>query len=58
MLELALEKCRKLDIKKVLITCRKDNTGSARTIIKSGGILENEVAGNDGELVQRYWIDL
>ena len=58
MLALALDKCRKLNIKKALLTCLKENTASARTIIKSGGILENEVVSNDGKPVQRYWIDL
>lgn len=35
----------------------KGNTYSARTIIKNGGILENEVL-EDSKLVQRYWIAL
>ena len=58
MLALALEECRKLNIKKALLTCRKDNIGSARTIIKNGGILENEITEDNGGIVQRYWIDL
>jgi len=58
MLALALEECRKLSISKVLITCDKDNIGSARTIQKNGGILENEVIDDDGEILQRYWIDI
>lgn len=57
MVALALEECKKLNIKKVLITCNKDNIASARTIIKSGGILENEHMEDNGNLVQRYWID-
>ncbi|KOA18844.1 acetyltransferase (GNAT) family protein [Clostridium homopropionicum DSM 5847] len=55
MLELALDICREKGMDKVLITCNKSNIGSARTIIKNGGILENEIMEND-ELVQRYWI--
>ncbi len=35
--------------------CDKDNVASARTIIKNGGVLENEVL-DDGIPVQRYWI--
>jgi predicted acetyltransferase len=58
MLELALEECRKLNIKRALLTCLKDNIGSARTIIKNGGVLENEITGDGGKPVQRYWIDL
>jgi len=57
MLALALRECKKLNIKKVLITCDKDNIASAKTIINNGGILENEVS--DGNtIVQRYWINL
>jgi predicted acetyltransferase len=40
-----------------LITCDKNNIGSAKTIIKNGGVLENEVM-EDGEITQRYWIDI
>lgn len=57
MLKLALDECRELGILKVLITCDKDNIGSAKTILKNGGVLENETE-NNGEIVQRYWIDL
>lgn len=55
MISLALEECDKLGIKEVLMCCNKENIASARTIIKNGGILENEVK-DDGEVVQRYWI--
>lgn len=57
MLGLALDKSRDLGLDKVLITCNKENIGSAKTIIKNGGKLENEVIeGNT--LIQRYWIEL
>lgn len=39
------------------MVCDKTNTGSARSIIKNGGILENEVVV-DGVTEQRYWIKL
>jgi predicted acetyltransferase len=55
MLRLALLKCRKLDLEKVLITCFKHNIASAKTIIANGGILENEITDEDG-ITQRYWI--
>lgn len=55
MISLALEECDKLGIKEILMCCNKDNIASARTIIKNGGILENEV-DDEGEIVQRYWI--
>jgi predicted acetyltransferase len=57
MLKIVLEECRKLEMKKVLLTCDADNIASAKIIKSCGGILENEVP-NDEELIQRYWIEL
>lgn len=56
MISLALIECDKLGIKKVLMCCNKDNVSSAKTIIKNGGVLENEIL-EDEVLVQRYWIE-
>ena len=58
MIRLALIECKKLGINKVLMTCDKDNIGSAKSIINNGGILENEFVNSDGEVEQRYWIIL
>ena len=58
MLRQALEKCHELGIEKALVTCDNDNIGSMRTIIKNGGILENEVLQKDGTVLQRYWISV
>ena len=58
MVRLALEECRKLGIGRVLMVCSKDNTGSAKTIIRNGGILENEITDPAGTILQRYWIEL
>jgi predicted acetyltransferase len=57
MIQLALDECKKMGITKVLMVCDKDNIGSAKSIIKNGGILENEIY-SDGVLQQRYWINL
>ena len=57
MLTQALEICRQLGIKKRLVTCDKTNIAAAATIIKCGGILENEVFEGDA-LIQRYWIEI
>lgn len=57
IIRLALNECKKLGINKVLITCDKDNIGSAKSIQKNGGVLENEINDN-GNLLQRYWINL
>lgn len=58
MIRLALDECRKLGITRVLMTCEKANIGSARSIINNGGVLENEFVNSDGEVEQRYWIEL
>ncbi|MBQ8370074.1 MAG: GNAT family N-acetyltransferase [Clostridia bacterium] len=57
MIALALEECRKLGITRVLMCCNADNSGSARSIEKNGGVLENEVI-EDGTAIRRYWIEL
>jgi len=55
MLSLALEECESMRLVKVLLTCLKSNTGSAKTIVKNGGILDSEDIDN-GQVFQRYWI--
>ncbi len=57
MLALALPIAKEIGIEKLLVTCDKDNIASRKTILKNGGILENEVRDKD-EIVQRYWIGL
>ncbi len=56
LIRLALAECKTLGIDRVLITCDKDNIGSAKSIRKNGGILENELVTADGDIVERYWI--
>ena len=59
LLRLALLECRKLGLDRVLITCAKENEGSRRTILSAGGIFEDEALDpSDGEMTQRYWVDL
>ena len=58
LVRLALQECRKLGIQRVLMTCEKDNIGSAKSILKNGGVLENEFVNGDGRIKQRYWIEL
>ena len=57
IIRLGLEECRKLGITRVLMVCDKSNVGSRKSIERNGGILENEIEV-DGEVEQRYWIDL
>lgn len=58
MLGLALEVCRRMGLPCVLLTCDKRNLASAKTMLKHGAVLENEVTQADGKLVQRYWVGL
>lgn len=62
MLHLVLEKCREHGLSKVLVTCDKENEASRRTIVRNGGVLENEVAVSGimdiYGYVQRFWITL
>jgi len=59
MLGLGLNRCRELNISKVLITCARENPASAKVIIKNGGIIENELYSDTfKEVIQRYWITL
>lgn len=57
MIALALAHCRKLGITRVLMVCDRENVASRKTILKNGGLLENEVLV-DGVWEQRYWIPL
>ena len=57
MIAMALEKCRELGIDRVLMVCDRNNAASARTIVKNGGVMENEIEV-DGVMEQRYWIDI
>ena len=58
MLSLSLPLAKSFGIDRLLITCDKDNIGSAKAIINNNGILENEIVEENGNVVQRYWIDL
>lgn len=62
MLALMIENCRERGLDRVLLTCNKENIASARTIIKNGGMLENELEkkqeNGKTEIIQRYWITL
>lgn len=58
-LKLAKEICRNMGMKKILISCYKENPASAKIILRSGGVLENEVVDQrNGKILQRYWITL
>lgn len=52
-----LPKARALGLDRVLVTCDDDNVGSARSIERNGGVLEN-VRSTDAGIKRRYWITL
>ena len=59
MLKLGLERCRELNINKVLLTCDKINIPSAKVIQNNNGVLENEIYSEVfSEVIQRYWVTL
>ena len=57
MLKLALEKCKDLKIKKVLITCDEDNIASEKVILSANAKLE-DIRNVNSENKKRFWIDL
>ena len=60
MLRLLLPICRELGKERVLLTCGQENEASRRTILRNGGVLEDEIAAPAGlgsrKITQRYWI--
>ncbi len=53
----ALRKCDELGIQRVLVTCNDDNIGSAKTIIKNGGVEDKSFKEEDGTVVRRFWVE-
>lgn len=53
MLRYALDECRKLNMKSVILGCYKDNIASSKTIIKNGGILIREEETQ--EVISENW---
>jgi predicted acetyltransferase len=59
MLRDCLTYCRKLGLKKVLLTCLDDNEGSRKTILANGGIYETTVFESEEKInLERYWVTL
>jgi predicted acetyltransferase len=58
-LALALDECRRVGLRRALLTCLQDNVASARIIEANGGELENVIADPAGRgPLRRYWIAL
>lgn len=57
ILRLTLLEARRLGIREVLVTCDKDNIGSAKAIVRNGGVFADEQYSEEhSATVQRYWI--
>lgn len=51
--------CKKINIKKLLITCTPSNFASQKTIIANGGVYESTIHDSNKNIdYNRYWIDL
>ena len=59
ILALTLERAKNLGLKKLLVTCDTDNTGSAKIIEKNRGKLAGyEISDRSGKQISLYWIEL
>ena len=59
MLSAALDRCREMGLTRVMLSCRPDNKGSRRTILKNGGVYDSTVREPErGRDLERYWIEL
>ncbi len=59
LLELAIKEAKKLGLKKVLVSCRKENIGSEKVIINNNGIYENDYYDESkNETYKRFWIEI
>lgn len=62
MLRLILPICRDFGENRVLLTCDKNNEASRKTIIKNGGVLEEEIIDtaelSKSGILQHYWISI
>ncbi len=56
-LQLVLDIARQMGILRVMITCLTENTASAHTAVRCGGVLTRENV-YEGQPQQIYWIDL
>ena len=59
ILKLVLKECKKLGMKKVLVSCREENLWSAKIIEKNNGKYENSRYKEDNNnTYRRYWIEI
>ena len=58
MLSMALPIMKEYGISPAIITCAKDNIGSAKTIQRNGGVYIKDAEDEDGEIVEIYHISI
>lgn len=58
LLSLSLKKAKDLGIEKALVVCDKINIASKRTILNNGGVPDKDFVEEDGNVVNRFWIEL
>lgn len=59
MLNLAIEKCDELGLGNVLVTCKKGNIGSAKTIENNCGVLKEVIFDSQENCnFKKYWINI
>lgn len=60
LLYLVLQKCKELNLEKVLLSANESNPPSWRTIEALGGVFENKVPNKyeEGEILCKYWINV
>jgi RimJ/RimL family protein N-acetyltransferase len=59
VLRQTLLEARRLGLRKVRLTCDKDNVASARAILRNGGELDDEELRPEPQrVVSRYWVSL
>ena len=56
MLALAVEQLRAMGVASVWVTCAADNEASIRTVLRNGGVLEDEITSSGGEVRKRFCI--
>ncbi|CAM3719414.1 GNAT family N-acetyltransferase [Marinicrinis lubricantis] len=57
LLALALEKCNELGIRRVLVVCDEHNSASRKTILNNRGVQDKDYIEEDGNVIQRFWIE-
>ena len=58
LLAFALEKSKEIGINKALVVCDDYNTASKKTIINNGGVQDKDFIDEDGNVINRFWIEL